>query len=214
MLEALARGGQKTITIAPETGSERVRRLLGKRIGDEEILDVVARAMELGAENIKLYMMIGIPSETDEEALAAAAFAERVRGVMLRWARPRGRMGYVGVNLGVFTPKPNLPLNHIEPPSPAALRARLRRVVRALGRIPNMKLNVGSPELASAQSILSVGGIEAARYLLMARAERGDWRAANRRWRRQAEAHHDRRRELGRIPGERLRERARALTAP
>src|SRR5690606_17908064 len=125
---------QKTVTIAPEAGDRRVRRLLGKRITDEQSFEVSEKIFALGAENLKLYFMIGIPSETDEEALEIAAFTEKLRAIQLRHARSRGRVGYLGVNLGVFVPKPNLPLNHIEPVPPEAVRSRLRKVVKALAR--------------------------------------------------------------------------------
>lgn len=192
MLEALCRGGGRTITIAPEAGNTRVRRLLGKRISDEQILEVVDRAMSLGTENIKLYYMIGIPSETDDEAIDIARFSRRVREVMLRHGRARGRMGYLGFNLGVFVPKPNIPLNHIEPVPLDQVKRRLKKVVKELQKIPNSRLNVSSPDLAVAQSVLSVGALEASRYLQLVRASAGDWRRANRAWRAELEAHYAR----------------------
>jgi radical SAM superfamily enzyme YgiQ (UPF0313 family) len=207
MLEALCRGGGRTITIAPEAGNMRVRRLLGKRISDEEILDVVDRALSLGTENIKLYYMIGIPSETDEEALDIARFSGRIRDVILRRGRPRGRIGYLGFNLGIFVPKPNLPLNHIEPVPLDQVKRRLKLVVHALNRIPNTRLNVSSPDLAVAQSVLSVGGIEASRYIQLVRAARGDWRRANREWRAELGLHFDRHQRLSRLPKERFHTR-------
>jgi radical SAM superfamily enzyme YgiQ (UPF0313 family) len=142
----------------------------------------------LGAENLKMYFMIGIPSETDAEALEIAAFVEKIRAIQLKWARPRGRVGTIGVNLGIFVPKPNLPLNRIEPTPLGVVRKRLRAVVQALRRIPNVHVNASSPDLARAQAILSMGGIEAARYVLAVRRRGGDWRAAIRWWDRAGES--------------------------
>lgn len=207
MLEAVARGGQKSITIAPEAGNTRVRRLLGKRITDEEILDVTARAMDLGIENIKQYFMIGVPSETDEEALDIARFTERVREVMLRYARPRGRMGQLAINLGIFVPKPNLPLNHIEPSPLAAVKKRLKKVVQRLGRVPNLQVNVSSPDLAAAQTVLSVGGVESAAYLITLRECAGDWRKANRNWSECADQDYRHRLGLSRTSADSIRSR-------
>ncbi len=182
MLRALAMGGGKSVTIAPEAGAQRVRRLLGKRISDEQIFAVTEEIFGLGAENLKLYFIIGIPSETDDEALQIAAFTEKIRAIQLKWARPRGRMGHIGINLGVFVPKPNLPLAHIEPVDPAIVRRRLGKVVRALERIPNTRVAAASPELARAQAVLSMGGVEASHYVLAVRRLGMDWRAANRQW--------------------------------
>jgi radical SAM superfamily enzyme YgiQ (UPF0313 family) len=204
MLEALCKGGGRTITIAPEAGNMRVRRLLGKRITDDQILEVVDRALSLGTENIKLYYMIGIPSESDDEALDIVRFSRRIREVMLRHGRPRGRMGYLGFNLGVFVPKPNIPLNHIEPVPLNEVKKRLKKVVRELKKIPNSRLNVSSPDLAAAQSVLSVGGLEASRYLQIVRSLGGDWRTANRSWRSELGDLYARQNRLSRLPKERF----------
>lgn len=182
MLRALAAGGQKSVTIAPEAGSERVRKLLGKPITDEKILAVIEEIFGLGAESLKMYFMTGVPTETDDEALEIAAFVEKVRAVQLKWSRPRGRMGTLGINLGIFVPKPGLPLLKLEPVPLAASKKRLGKVVRALEKIPNTHVNASSPDLALAQSILSMGGIDAAEYVLAARKLKLDWRAANRQW--------------------------------
>lgn len=214
MLEALCRGGGRTITIAPEAGNIRVRRLLGKRISDEQILDVVDRAMSLGTENIKLYYMIGIPSETDEEAMDIVRFSLRIREVMLRHGRARKRMGYLGFNLGVFVPKPNIPLNHIEPVPLDQVKRRLKKVVHQLKKIPNTRLNVSSPDLAVAQSVLSVGGLESSRYLQLVRESDGDWRSANRGWRAEVESMYERQGRLSRTAKERIQSRRTGSLVP
>ncbi len=208
MLAALAHGGQKTITIAPEAGNGRVRRLLGKLISDAAILDVVERALSLGVQNVKQYYMIGIPSETEDEAMEVVRLTEQVRRALVRRARTTRRMGYVGVNLGVFVPKPNLPLNHIEPLPLPAVKRRLRRVVQALRRLPNVRVNASSPDLALAQGILSMGGLEAAGYLLLAHELGGNWREANRRWRVETEGHLERHRRRSRLAADTVRARA------
>lgn len=209
MLEALVAGGQRTITIAPEAGNARVRRLLGKLITDDQIIEIVERAMSLGIENIKLYTMIGIPSETDEEALDLVRFSERVHRTMLGWARRRGRAGYLGVNLGIFVPKPNIPLNHIEPVALPVVKKRLKKVVREMRKIPNIRLSVSSPDLAAAQSVLSTGSLDAARYLELLLKSDGDWRSANRDWKSEMESHFEARRRISRIAAGRVRSRPR-----
>lgn len=214
MLEALARGGQKSITIAPEAGSPRVRKLLGKRITDDEILEVTERAMSLGVENLKMYFMVGIPSETEDETMDIARFGERVRKILLAWGSRRGRVGTLGFNVGVFVPKPGLPLNHIEPTPLPIIKKRLGALTRALAKMPNTRVNVSSPDLAAAQSILSMGGVEAAGYAALAHDNGGDWRAANRAWRDQAERQFVWRGTLSRTGAETLRARSSLARTP
>ncbi len=214
MLEALARGGQKTITIAPEAGNPRVRRLLGKMITDDQILEVVERAMSLGVENIKQYFMIGIPSETEEEAMDIIKFSEKVRAVMMKWGTRRGRLGNLGFNLGIFVPKPSLPLNHIEPTPLDVLKRRLKKVVAGIRKIPNTRLMVSSPDLAAAQAVLSMGDVSASQYVRLARETQGDWRSANRLWKKQSDEQFESRRQTSRIAAETIRMRTGAAVAP
>ena len=174
-------------------------------------MEVVDRALSLSIENIKQYFMMGIPSETEEEAMDIISFTHKVRDAMMHWSRKRGHAGYIGVNLGVFVPKPNLPLNHVEPTPLRTTKLRLKKLVQKLQRIPNMRLNVSSPDLAAAQTVLSMGGIESSEYLLLLRKCTGDWREANRHWKRQAEEAFELRLEQSRMSAQTLRQHASAL---
>jgi radical SAM superfamily enzyme YgiQ (UPF0313 family) len=79
MLSALARGNRREITLAPEAGSDRLRRLCGKGFGNDLLVERARRAREYGIRAIKLYFMIGLPEETDEDLRAIAELALRVR---------------------------------------------------------------------------------------------------------------------------------------
>jgi hypothetical protein len=87
------------------------------------------------------------------------------------------------VNVGIYVAKPGLPLARLEPVAAAETKRRLRAVVKALEKIPNTRVQAASPEFARAQAILSMGGVETARYLMLAHRLGGDWRAVNRAWR-------------------------------
>lgn len=182
MLDALVASGQKTATIAPEAGSIRLRRLLGKPLCEEALLEGARRFTAAGIENLKLYFMLGIPTETTEEAMEIARLIECIRQAMLEAARARGRMGGIIVNLGIFVPKPGLPLNQLDPVPWQTVKRRLGRLIRALERIPNTRINASSVEQARAQRVLSMGGGEGAHYLALVVDSGGNWRRANRDW--------------------------------
>lgn len=182
MLEALAQGGQKSITIAPEAGSLRVRRLLGKNIPDARFLEVVDWALQQGMLSIKLYFMTGIPTETDDEADEIGAFVEAVRERMLHHGKSSGQIGSISVNLGLFVQKPNLPLLKLEGDlEPSAKSARLKRLVRLISRIPNTRVMASSPELSRAQEILSMEAEYSSEFLWDVYTNDGNWRHAVRR---------------------------------
>jgi len=183
MLEALAQSGQKSLTIAPEAGSARLRRLLGKPFGDDAVLDIVDRALSLGMASFKLYFMTGLPTETEDESDEIARLVEKVRLRMVSAGKKSGAMGSISVNLGLFTPKPGTPLPRLANALDFAARARrLKRIERLLRRIPNTRIAASSPPLSGAQSILSLGGSETSRFLFDALDGSGGWRGAFQRW--------------------------------
>lgn len=184
MLQALAASGQKTITLAPEAGDARVRRLLGKNIADERFLEVIDWALQCGILSIKLYFMTGIPTETDEEAEAIAGFVARVRERMVAAGKTTGKIGAISVNLGIFVPKPGLPLLRV-PSSLAHTQktARMKRVARLLRKIPNTRVAASSADLAQAQAILSTRHTPAGEFLEQVHQAKGDWRGVLKAWR-------------------------------
>ncbi|MCD6546209.1 MAG: radical SAM protein [Thermotogae bacterium] len=104
LLKGLLRSGQNMLTIAPETGSEKMREFLNKNISDEEIYDKVSMARKLGFKKIKLYLMIGLPEETKEDLELSAKMIDRISS-----------MGFneIVISVNPFVPKPGTPLeNH------------------------------------------------------------------------------------------------------
>lgn len=178
MLEALARSGQRGLTLAPETGDAGLRRSLGKGLGDEGFMEVIEKSQRAGLEELKLYFMIGLPGESEEAVDAIVSFADRARRILLDFGRERGRVGKLSVNLGIYVPKPNTPLAKKERPGRAAIRKRVRRVVRSLEALPNVRVAPPSVDLFTAQEILSAGGDAAAKLVLEAFESAGDWRRA------------------------------------
>ena len=95
IVSLLKESGERTLTIAPETGSDRLRRVINKTVTNDEILDRAELIFATGIENLKLYFMIGLPSETDEDLVAIRDLTLQLRDIMLRHARARGRIGRI-----------------------------------------------------------------------------------------------------------------------
>ena len=178
MLEALVRSGQRGLTLAPETGDEALRRSLGKKLNDAGFLKVIEQSQKAGLEDLKLYFMIGLPDESDEAAESIVGFVDRARRILLEYGRPRGRVGRLSVNLGIYVPKPLTPLAKRERPDRATVRKRAGRLTRALEALPNVRVASPSVDLAAAQEILSAGGERAADLVLKAWKAKGNWRTA------------------------------------
>jgi len=149
-------------------------------------MEVVDWALAHGMLSIKLYFMTGLPTETDEEAELIIDFVARIRQRLVQAGRSSHQIGTVTVNLGLFVPKPNLPLLRIKNDMTLAEKSqRLKRVIKGLGRISNVRVMASSPELAEAQGILSVDTEHSAAFLQEVFESGGDWRKAVKLWRRQ-----------------------------
>ena len=106
ILRLLRKSGERTITIAPETGSDRLRRVINKTMTNDEILSAADMIFATGFENLKLYFMIGIPTETDDDLVAIRDLTMQLREVMLTHARPRGHVGRIVGSVNPLVPKP------------------------------------------------------------------------------------------------------------
>ncbi len=87
IVRVLHASGERTITIAPETGSDRLRRVINKTVTNDEILDRADLIFASGIENLKLYYMIGLPTETDEDLVAIRDLTLQIRDRMMKHAR-------------------------------------------------------------------------------------------------------------------------------
>ncbi len=157
LLNALAACGQKTIALAPEAGSPRLRGVINKHINEEQLARAVSNAIEAGMLNLRLYFMIGLPSEEDSDLRELAALVDSLRQTMLAAARAKGRLGSLVVSLNPFIPKPFTPFQW-QPMLPLKeIKKRYALVQKALRPMPNVRLIHESPRLSLLQAALSRG---------------------------------------------------------
>ena len=165
----LAESGERTVAVAPEVGTDRLRRAIHKRVTNEEILERVEILLDAGVENLKLYLMVGLPGETDADA---AAITPLVRAVRDR-VRARRRGGRTICSVNPFIPKPGTPFQW-RPMAPLpVLAARMRRLQRELGALDGVEAHCKSPRMERLQALLSVGDRRLAPVLLDLAAGRG-----------------------------------------
>ncbi|MBI2218458.1 MAG: radical SAM protein [Candidatus Rokubacteria bacterium] len=182
LVSALARGGHRTLTIAPEAGTDRLRRVIRKAISDEQIMaacDVVRRR---GIPNLKTYFMIGQPTETIEDVEAipdlAARMLERLR-VLDGQGRPFGRLT---LSISSFVPKPWTPFQWAAFDGTDSLQKKLEIIKRGVRRFSNVRVLHENPREAALQALLARGDRRVAGFLELAAGFNGDWRRALREW--------------------------------
>src|SRR6185503_6051788 len=120
--------GEKTLTIAPETGSDRLRRVINKTVTNDEILDRAELIFSSGIENLKLYYMIGLPTETDEDLVAIRDLTLQMREIMLKHAKGRGQVGRIIGSVNPLVPKPSTAYQWLPMEDPAAVEEKVRRL--------------------------------------------------------------------------------------
>ncbi|NTU59632.1 MAG: radical SAM protein, partial [Deltaproteobacteria bacterium] len=163
----LHRGGLKTLTVALEAGTDRLRRSLGKGIGREDLLRAARLAAGAGIEGLRIYGMVGLPGETQDDVRALAELAVEAREALGK--------GTVALSVAPFVPKPHTPLQWEAMAPEADLKARIRLLESLLGRRRGLKAVAEPPRGARVQGLLSRGGRGVA-PLLEAAAQDGDWR--------------------------------------
>jgi len=179
----MAEGGERSITIAPEAGTERLRRVINKDFTDDRIVEAAQAALSQGMQHVKMYFMCGLPTETDQDVLGMANLALRIRAeVMLPWARRRGRMGRISLSVNPFVPKPWTPFQWVPMHDRACLEGKRRLLERVL-RPEGVEVDFLSPREAYLQTLLSRGDRRCADLLELAHRETGgDLRKALPRW--------------------------------
>lgn len=160
MLEALAASGQETLTLAPEAGTEDLRRRIGKAMDDDRLIACINLGLRAGISRYKLYFMVGLPGETRRDVEAIEGLIAKVRR-----AAP-GAM--LSVALNPFVPKPHTPFEREGMLPGAELTRRLNGVMGALRREGVRDVTAGSVRWAAAQAVLARGGRELCRAIIAA----------------------------------------------
>lgn len=157
LLDLLAAGGTRTATFAPETGGERLRQVVGKRISDGQILDAAERAAAAGLRHLKLYFMIGLPTETPADRAAIPELVRRVRERTLLGRREKADLVRITVTIGSFVPKAWTPFQWHPFAGVRALKDAQSALIRELRKIPNVAVTHDVPKWSYIQALLSLG---------------------------------------------------------
>lgn len=157
ILKALGESVLKGVAIAPEAGSERLRSVIGKSLTDEDVLSAAERLTEAGVFHLKLYLMIGLPSEMREDLAATVDLVKRVKHRVLERSRGRKRIGLITLSIHSFVPKPFTPFQWASFAGVGELKARAKWLQQALGKVANVRVHFDLPKWAYVQALLSRG---------------------------------------------------------
>ncbi len=171
-LVLLKRAGYRTVTLAPEAGSERMRAVINKGITEDEILVAVAMVRGAGFRRMKFYFIYGLPTETDEDAEAIVDLVGKISRA--------GRGASIAVSLNPFVPKPFTPFQWSAFESVEVLYRRLAMIKKGVKGIGGVRLKAMPPGSALFQAYLARADARAGEVLMEA-AELGPRRMARKR---------------------------------
>jgi radical SAM superfamily enzyme YgiQ (UPF0313 family) len=178
ILRLLRQSGEKTITIAPETGSDRLRRVVNKTLTNDEILNAAEMIFASGMENLKLYFMIGIPTETDEDLVAIRDLTLQLRETMMKHAKGRGHIGRIVGSVNPLVPKPGTAYQWLAMEDDRSIERKIARLRALMAGIDNVYFNIKSERHSFYQALLSLGDRRVAPAIEAAERNGGNWRAA------------------------------------
>jgi radical SAM family uncharacterized protein len=154
LADELTRNGRRTgLTFAPEAGSERMRKVINKMVSEADMLRTADTAFANGWRHIKLYFMIGLPTETDEDVLAIAELGLKVLDI----GKQYGRKNKVTVSVGGFVPKPHTPFQWASQDTPEETQRKLNLIKARVASDRNLNLRYHDPKPGVLEGVLARG---------------------------------------------------------
>jgi radical SAM superfamily enzyme YgiQ (UPF0313 family) len=178
IVRLLRESGERTLTIAPETGSDRLRRVINKTVTNDEILEKADLIFSAGIENLKLYYMIGLPTETDDDLVAMRDQVVQLRDIMMKYARGRGQAGRIIGSVNPLVPKPGTSYQWLPMTDTKEIERKMKRLHTLVDNIDHVYFSIKSERHSYYQALMSLGDRRVAPAIEAAERNGGQWRAA------------------------------------
>ncbi len=178
MVSVLKESRHKTFTIAPEAGSERLRQGIGKSLTNEEIFRAAEILSKYRIPNIRLYFMIGLPGENEEDIKAIIRIAKEIKHVYYKEAKQKKWLHHITLSISPFVPKPFTPFQWHPYEQVSNLKRKIKIISNGLKKERKFMVNFDLPKWGYIQTLLSRGDRRVGKLLLKAFAHNGDWARA------------------------------------
>ncbi|MFY9399028.1 MAG: radical SAM protein [Desulfomonilia bacterium] len=183
LLTYMKDSGVNEATLAPEVGSDELRAGLGKRVSREAILEDVVSLVKGGILNLKLYFMVGLPGEQQEDLDEAVDLVKRIRQTFIQVSRGNRRIGRVSVSINAMVPKPHSRYERAAMVPPAEAKKRIRRIAKGLSSQSNVTVSFEGPKWAYLQALISRGDRRVLELIArMASVDASRWQEVLRGW--------------------------------
>jgi radical SAM superfamily enzyme YgiQ (UPF0313 family) len=167
--------GHRSVAIAPEAGSDRLRHVINKNLSIDDIFRAVDLLTEKGILHLKLYFMLGLPSEEQDDLEAIVRMAKSIKHHVLQIARGKKKLGDITLSVNSFVPKPFTPFQWVPFAGVKELKDRAWWIRRALQKVPNVRMHFDLPKWAYIQALLARGDRRTATLLQKVVTEGKSW---------------------------------------
>jgi radical SAM superfamily enzyme YgiQ (UPF0313 family) len=178
LVDLLQRCGHKTFTIAPEAGSERLRGAIAKHLSNDAILAAVRVFARQRIPAIKLYFMIGLPTETDADIAAIVRLVQEIKHTYYHESRAEKWLHHIALSVSPFVPKPFTPFQWHPYEQIGRLKQAIKTIIKGLQRERKVTVQYDLPKWSYLQTLLSRGDRRCGPMLLRAFEEQGNWTRA------------------------------------
>jgi radical SAM superfamily enzyme YgiQ (UPF0313 family) len=175
LVAALKHSRVKTATIAPEAGTQRMRNVINKGISEDDVLNAARDLVENGIPNLRLYFMVGLPTENDVDVEGIISLCKRIKHRFLKSSRARKRIGEITVSLNCFVPKPFTPFQWVAMDEIKGLKHKIKKIKIDLKKVPNLRVHADVPRWAYIQALFARGDRRVADVLTLSHVNRGNW---------------------------------------
>lgn len=141
--------GHTSISIAPEVGTEKMRKIINKKITEEDVISTSSLILNSGVDNLRLYFIIGLPKETEEDILGIVNLAKKIRRT--------SKKGKIVLSISTFVPKPFTPFQWHFMDSLPSLKKKLEIIKKSLKDESNIRIFHDVPKYAHMQGLFSLG---------------------------------------------------------
>jgi len=155
VLKSLGKASIKTATIAPEAGSQRMRNIINKNISENEILNCTNFLVSSGIFNLRLYFLIGLPFEKDEDIHAIVGLIKKIKLIFLDASKKQKKIGTITISINPFIPKPSTPFQWAGFTKEAILKKRFAIIRDGLKKVGNVVIKTESIKQAKINALLS-----------------------------------------------------------
>ena len=174
-LQVLQKNRTKTATIAPEAGSQRMRNVINKGLTEDVILQAAEKIVQAGVPNLRLYFLVGLPTETMEDIEAIVVLCRQIKSIFLDASRQRRRIGTISVHTNAFIPKPATPFQWAAMDTVKTLQTKARYLRDGLKSLANVRFRMENIRASYVQAVLSRGDRRIAELLEVHYRLAGNW---------------------------------------